>query len=124
MFHYTKDNDNIVTITMDMQGRSANVINEEFGKLWLEMIERLEKEKAEIVGVILTSAKSTFFAGADIDNLYKQTNAQEIFDMCEGLKKQLRRLETLGKPVVAALNGTALRWWIRNRISLSLPNCI
>ena len=108
MFHYTKDNDNIVTITMDMQGRSANVINEEFGKLWLEMIERLEKEKAEIVGVILTSAKSTFFAGADIDNLYKQTNAQEIFDMCEGLKKQLRRLETLGKPVVAALNGTAL----------------
>lgn len=108
MFHYTKDNDNIVTITMDMQGRSANVINAEFGKLWLEMIERLEKEKAEIVGVILTSAKSTFFAGADIDNLYKQTNAQEIFDMCEGLKKQLRRLETLGRPVVAALNGTAL----------------
>ena len=108
MFNYTKDNDNIVTITMDMQGRSANVINAEFGKLWLEMIERLEKEKAEIVGVILTSAKSTFFAGADIDNLYKQTNAQEIFDMCEGLKKQLRRLETLGKPVVAALNGTAL----------------
>ena len=108
MFNYTKDNENIVTITMDMQGRSANVINEEFGKLWLEMIERLEKEKAEIVGVILTSAKSTFFAGADIDNLYKQTNAQEIFDMCEGLKKQLRRLETLGKPVVAALNGTAL----------------
>ena len=108
MFHYTKDNDNIVTITMDMQGRSANVINAEFGKLWLEMIERLEKEKAEIVGVILTSAKSTFFASADIDNLYKQTNAQEIFDMCEGLKKQLRRLETLGRPVVAALNGTAL----------------
>jgi len=93
---------------MDMQGRSANVINEEFGKRWLEMIERLEKEKAEIAGVVLTSAKSTFFAGADIDNLYKQTNAQEIFDMCEGLKKQLRRLETLGKPVVAALNGAAL----------------
>ena len=108
MFHYTKDNDNIVTVTMDMQGRSANVINEEFGKRWLEMIERLEKEKAEIAGVVLTSAKSTFFAGADIDNLYKQTNAQEIFDMCEGLKKQLRRLETLGKPVVAALNGAAL----------------
>lgn len=108
MFNYSKDNDNIVTVTMDMQGRSANVINEDFAKLWLEMIERLEKEKSEIAGVILTSAKSTFFAGADIDNLYKQTNAQEIFDMCEGLKKQLRRLETLGKPVVAALNGAAL----------------
>ena len=108
MFHYTKDNENIVTITMDMQGRSANVINEAFGKLWLETIDKLEKEKAEIAGVILTSAKSTFFAGADIDNLYKQTDAKLIFEMCEGLKAQLRRLETLGKPVVAALNGTAL----------------
>ncbi len=26
MFNYTKDNDNIVTVIMDMQGRSANVI--------------------------------------------------------------------------------------------------
>ena len=108
MFNYSKDNDNIVTITMDMKGRSANVINEDFGKLWLETLNRLEAEKADIAGVVLTSAKSTFFAGADIDNLYKQTNPQEIFDMCEGLKKQLRRLETLGKPVVAALNGAAL----------------
>ncbi len=108
MFKYEKDSDNIVTITMDMQGRSANVINEEFGKLWLETIDRLTAEKNDIAGVILTSAKSTFFAGADIDNLYKQTDAKLIFNMCEGLKAQLRRLETLGKPVVAALNGTAL----------------
>lgn len=108
MFKYEKDQDNIVTVTMDMQGRSANVINEAFGKLWLEMIERLEKEKNDIAGVVLTSAKSTFFAGADIDNLYKQTDAKLIFDMCEGLKAQLRRLEILGKPVVAALNGAAL----------------
>ncbi|MFN8296414.1 MAG: 3-hydroxyacyl-CoA dehydrogenase NAD-binding domain-containing protein [Chitinophagales bacterium] len=108
MFNYSKDNDNIVTITMDMQGRSANVINEEFGKLWLETIDRLTAEKNDITGVVLTSAKSTFFAGADIDNLYKQTDAKLIFEMCEGLKAQLRRLETLGKPVVAALNGAAL----------------
>lgn len=108
MFKYEKDNENIVTVTMDMQGRSANVINEEFGKLWLETIDRLTAEKNEIAGVVLTSAKSTFFAGADIDNLYKQTDAKLIFDMCEGLKEQLRRLETLGKPVVAALNGAAL----------------
>lgn len=108
MFKYEKDNDNIVTVTMDMQGRSANVINEAFGKLWLEMIDRLEKEKNDITGVVLTSAKSTFFAGADIDNLFKQSGAKLIFEMCEGLKAQLRRLEILGKPVVAALNGAAL----------------
>ncbi|HNF48329.1 MAG TPA: 3-hydroxyacyl-CoA dehydrogenase NAD-binding domain-containing protein [Chitinophagales bacterium] len=108
MFHYTKDQDNIVTITMDMQGRSANVINEEFGKLFNETLAKLEAEKNDIAGVILTSAKSTFFAGADIDNLYKQTDAKLIFDMCEQLKAQFRRLETFGKPVVAALNGAAL----------------
>ena len=96
MFHYTKDADNIVTITMDMQNRSANVINEEFGKLFTETLSKLEAEKADISGVILTSAKSTFFAGADIDNLYKQTDAKAIFEMCEGLKAQFRRLETLG----------------------------
>ena len=120
MFKYEKDNDNIVTVTMDMQGRSANVINEEFGNLWLEMINRLEEEKNDIAGVVLASAKSTFFAGADIDNLFKQTDAKLIFDMCEGLKKQLRRLETLGKPVVAALNGAALGGGLRNRKQAAL----
>lgn len=108
MFHYSKDQDNIVTITMDMQGRSANVINAEFGNLIVDTLNKLEAEKDNIDGVVLTSAKSTFFAGADIDNLYKQTDAKEIFDMCEGLKAQFRRLEKLGKPVVAALNGAAL----------------
>ena len=108
MFRYEKDTDNIITITMDMEGRSANVINQDFGKLWSETMDRLEIEKKDIVGVVLTSAKSTFFAGADIDDLYTQTDAALIFEMCEGLKKQLRRLETLGRPVVAALNGAAL----------------
>jgi 3-hydroxyacyl-CoA dehydrogenase/enoyl-CoA hydratase/3-hydroxybutyryl-CoA epimerase len=106
---------------MDMQGRSANVINQEFGKLWLETIDRLEKEKAEIAGVVLTSAKSTFFAGADIDDLFKQTDAKLIFEMCEGLKKQLRRLETLGKPVAGSLKRNCTWWRFRNCVSLSLP---
>jgi 3-hydroxyacyl-CoA dehydrogenase/enoyl-CoA hydratase/3-hydroxybutyryl-CoA epimerase len=108
MFKYEKDAENIVTITMDMQGRSANVINEAFARLWSDTLDRLEKEKSDIAGVILTSAKSTFFAGADIDDLYKQTDSKLIFEMCESLKGQLRRLEVLGKPVVAALNGAAL----------------
>ncbi|MCB9033584.1 MAG: enoyl-CoA hydratase/isomerase family protein [Chitinophagales bacterium] len=108
MFHYEKNQDNIVTITMDMQNRSANVINEAFGKLFTESLAKLEQDKDNIAGVILTSAKSTFFAGADIDNLYKQTDAKAIFEMCEGLKAQFLRLETFGKPVVACLNGAAL----------------
>jgi 3-hydroxyacyl-CoA dehydrogenase/enoyl-CoA hydratase/3-hydroxybutyryl-CoA epimerase len=108
MFHFEKDSDNIVTITMDMQGRSANVLNDEFGKLYADMLQKLEADKANIAGVIITSAKSTFLAGADIDNLYTLTDAKAIFDMCETLKAGFRKLELYGKPVVAALNGAAL----------------
>jgi 3-hydroxyacyl-CoA dehydrogenase/enoyl-CoA hydratase/3-hydroxybutyryl-CoA epimerase len=108
MFRYEKDSDNILTVTMDMQGRSANVINDDFGKLFAEMMDKLTADKANISGVIITSAKSTFLAGADIDHLYTLTDPKAIFDMCESLKAGFRKLETYGKPVVAALNGAAL----------------
>lgn len=107
MFRYEKDQDNIVTITMDMQNRSANVINDEFGQLFADALSKLTAE-TELAGVIIASAKSTFLAGADLDGLYKNTDPKSVFDMCEDLKKGLRKLETLGKPVVAALNGAAL----------------
>ncbi len=108
MFNYEKDNDNIVIVTMDMAGRSANVLNDEFSKDYKETIEKLEAEKDTIKGVVWTSAKKTFLAGADLDNIYSLTDPQAIFNMCEELKSGLRRLETLGKPVVAAINGAAL----------------
>ncbi len=107
MFRYEKDQDNIVTITMDMQNRSANVINEEFGRLFEESLTKLSEEE-NLAGVIITSAKSTFLAGADLENLSKKADAESIFNMAEELKKGFRQLETLGKPVVAALNGAAL----------------
>ncbi|MCO5248438.1 MAG: hypothetical protein M9887_05770 [Chitinophagales bacterium] len=67
MFIYEKDQDNIVTVTMDMQGRSANVINEDFGNLLAETIEKLQKEE-NLAELVITSAKSTFLAGADLEN--------------------------------------------------------
>ena len=106
MFGYNKDANGIVTVTMDMEERSANVLNDDFGKSYETTIKKLEED--DLTGVILTSAKSTFVAGADLDNLYKMTDPKEIFSMVEELKAGFRRLEQLGKPVVAALNGSAL----------------
>ena len=59
---------------------------------------------------MLTSAKKTFFAGGNLDDLvrYTKADAQKVFDQSQPIKKLLRRLETLGKPVVAAINGAAL----------------
>ena len=60
--------------------------------------------------MVLTSAKKTFFAGGNLNMLIRATkdDAQQIYDESMGIKADLRRLETLGKPVVAAINGAAL----------------
>ncbi|MBP6732085.1 MAG: enoyl-CoA hydratase/isomerase family protein [Chitinophagales bacterium] len=105
---YDKDSDNIVTITFDNPTRSANIVNLAFGAAFKETIARLQAEKDSIRGIIITSAKETFFAGADIDEMFAVSDAKYFFDRGNELKAGLRYLETQGKPVVAAINGTAL----------------
>lgn len=109
-FNYQKDSNNIVTVTMDMNG-PVNAMNDEYIALMTETIERLEAERDAIAGVILTSAKSSFFAGGDIKNMLKAVPGVDepaLFAQTESIKSLLRRLEKLGKPVVAAINGAAL----------------
>ena len=108
-FIYEKDSENIVTITMDMTG-AVNAMNDEFIDLMDGTMDRLEKDKDDIAGVIITSAKDTFFAGGDLKKILSFEKGQEekFFKAAEKNKKYLRRLEQLGKPVVAAINGAAL----------------
>ncbi|BAU75014.1 3-hydroxyacyl-CoA dehydrogenase NAD-binding domain-containing protein [Metapseudomonas furukawaii] len=107
---YEKGPDNIVVLTLDMPGQSANTMNAVYREAMAKTLDRLEAEKDAIAGVILTSAKKTFFAGGDLNELVKVTRADagDFYRMVLGIKGQLRRLETLGKPVVAAINGAAL----------------
>ena len=108
---YEKDPDNIVILTMDMPNQSANTMNADFRDAFVATVNRLVEEKDQITGVIITSAKKTFFAGGDLRELVKvqPDNAEEFFSMLgRSITGPLRRLETLGKPVVAAINGTAL----------------
>lgn len=104
---YTKDSEGIVTITMDMPGRSVNVLNEEFMDAFKAVVDRVASDTG-VSGVIITSAKESFVAGAELDFLYKLDNPKDVFDMVQEMKAYQRRLETLGIPVVAALNGAAL----------------
>ncbi len=105
--HYAKDEQHIVTLTLDQPGRSANVINAEFGVALAAALERLQAE-TDLAGVIVISAKKTFMAGGDLAWLYAVTDAAQVFESAEMLKAAFRALETLGVPVVAAINGTAL----------------
>lgn len=111
MFDYKVDGDGIATLTLDMPGRPMNVLD-------LQMIEALDREidrftaDAGVKGVILTSGKSAFMAGADI-HMFKQLTGpdvpvEKVYEFNAIPSRVLRRLETCGKPVVAAINGTAL----------------
>lgn len=101
------DSDGIVTLTLDMPGRSMNVLNDELSAPLADAIARIEADTS-IKGVIVTSGKKEFLAGADIEKVFAMTNAEEAYALAERFKRLLRKLETCGRPVVAALNGTAL----------------
>lgn len=110
MIHYKKDVDNIVTLTLDMKGRTVNVINHEIREAFVPVLRHLqeEKRKGQLRGVILTSAKRTFLAGGDLEYLFQADNGAEVFNFAEEMKNFLRDLERPGVPVVAALNGSAI----------------
>ncbi len=107
---WDQDADGIVTLTLDDPAQRANTMNDDFRSSLLDAVDRLEAEKASITGVIVTSAKDTFFAGGDLRQLIQVTdeNAVEFADGVEKIKAAFRRFEKLGKPTVAALNGAAL----------------
>ena len=106
-FHYEKDATGIVTVTMDMDG-PVNAMNAQFDLLYQEMTDKLCAETG-LKGVILTSAKDTFFAGGDLKWLISVAPGQEdeIFASVSRTKANMRRLEQLGVPVAAAINGAA-----------------
>ncbi|WP_037306712.1 3-hydroxyacyl-CoA dehydrogenase NAD-binding domain-containing protein [Amycolatopsis orientalis] len=107
---WEQDADGIVVLTLDDPKQSANTMNADFRESLGVVVDRLEAEKDSITGVVLTSAKKTFFAGGDLNDLIKAKpeNAAELTEGSALMKSQMRRLEQLGKPVVAAINGAAL----------------
>ncbi len=102
--------DNVVTITFDAPGAPVNTMTEAWEQAFTESVARLHKEKDGFDGVILCSAKKTFFAGAELKDVLKFGEAEgpQVFRWLERVKKQMRALERLGKPVVAAIEGAAL----------------
>ncbi|MEV7565920.1 3-hydroxyacyl-CoA dehydrogenase NAD-binding domain-containing protein [Streptomyces tanashiensis] len=107
---WEQDETGIVTLVLDDPNQSANTMNQAFRASIKAIADRVEAEKDSIRGIIYTSAKKTFFAGGDLKDMVKAgpEHAQDIFDSAIEIKTALRRIETLGKPVVAALNGAAL----------------
>ncbi|MGN6636428.1 MAG: 3-hydroxyacyl-CoA dehydrogenase NAD-binding domain-containing protein, partial [Oryzihumus sp.] len=112
--HYDKDADGIVTLTMDDPTSSANTMNELYQSSMAAAVQRLYDEVAadpqSVTGVVIASAKKTFFAGGNLKNMMAATkdDVADVFAMSETVKAGLRRLELFPRPVVAAINGAAL----------------
>jgi len=107
--------DGVAIITFDMPGRSMNVLNEASIAEYGEAVERVLAE-VNIKGAVVTSAKPTFIAGADLDwvlaladaDLPPNQRAINVYETVMRLQKIFRRTENGGKPFVAAINGLAL----------------
>lgn len=100
----------IATITFDEQGSPVNTMCLQWQDDFETVTRQVEKDREQIRGIILASAKSTFFAGADLKAVMRSSEADgpRVFAEIERIKRHFRTLETLGVPVVTCLNGAAL----------------
>jgi 3-hydroxyacyl-CoA dehydrogenase / enoyl-CoA hydratase / 3-hydroxybutyryl-CoA epimerase len=115
------DGDGIALLTWDVPDRSMNVITLQGIEELSAIVERLAADAA-VKGVVITSGKEAFCAGADLTLLEslgrtfakfvreqgEEAAATRLFEESRKLSLLYRRLETCGKPWVAAINGTAL----------------
>lgn len=104
----------ILTWILDAPGKAVNLLDDAFiasmtGRLDA-LEERLAEKPAAVTGIILTSAKKSFCASADLEAMAAATpaDARTVNDLARQWGLLLRRLETAGVPVVAALNGAAI----------------
>src|SRR5665213_1834940 len=113
---YAVDGDGVATIVWDMPGRTMNVLNAESVAEYEAAVDRAITDAA-VKGVIVTSGKPSFIAGADLPWLEQLTqrgpgeteaaHAKRLYDNLMRSQLLFRRIEKSGKPFVAAINGTA-----------------
>jgi 3-hydroxyacyl-CoA dehydrogenase/enoyl-CoA hydratase/3-hydroxybutyryl-CoA epimerase len=103
--------DGIATLVLDVADKPMNVITPELRTALGEAVDQISKD-AVIKGVIITSGKADFMAGGDLKAMLRRfdqhLSGPELYEQSRQFGDLLRRLETCGKPVVAAIKGLAL----------------
>ena len=107
MINYTLLEDSIALISFDMKNSTMNVLNQESIAAFDEAFDKAVKD-ANVKGIIVTSDKKEFIAGADLKMIAAVKTPEQVMEKSGVLHKLYRKMETCGKPVVAAINGTAL----------------
>ena len=99
--------DGFATLILDNADESMNIVNDAFVADMAEATAAIAADDS-IKGVILTSAKKAFMAGADLKQLVRGYSKQEALAFSQKATQMHRAMETSGKPWVAVLNGLAL----------------
>lgn len=106
-FSAERDADGIVTVIINQSERKMNVIDNNFNEAFAALADSFINDN-KAVGLIITSGKDSFIVGADIEQILTIETHEQAFALAQSLKASLRKLEKGGKPVVAAMTGTAL----------------
>ncbi|MFC1690085.1 3-hydroxyacyl-CoA dehydrogenase NAD-binding domain-containing protein [Pseudomonadota bacterium] len=108
---YAVDQDGIALLTIDLPGKSMNVLTPELMED-LETETRRAADDDAVKGIVITSGKKAFIAGADIKDMVtaydRGMSHKEAAEFSYELNRTLRQIETCGKPVAIAINGLAL----------------
>ncbi|QQD17337.1 enoyl-CoA hydratase/isomerase family protein [Spongiibacter nanhainus] len=109
--HYSVNDQGIAILLMDIPGSNANVMGDDFRDELSAAIDIIAANEA-IKGAVLSSAKNDFMAGGDLKamvDLFADVSDPAIaLEIANSIKPTLRKLETCGKPIVAAINGPAM----------------
>jgi 3-hydroxyacyl-CoA dehydrogenase/enoyl-CoA hydratase/3-hydroxybutyryl-CoA epimerase len=112
-FTTTLGSEGILLATINMPGRSMNVFSTDLMDSLEELLDQVAS-RADVRAVVISSGKSTFLAGADLEmvkgytELADHSSDEQLHQTCGRLGRLFLRLESLGKPFVAAINGLAL----------------
>lgn len=107
MIDYKIDADGIATLSWNVTDRPTNVMNEASIAAFEAAVKRAIGDPM-VKGVIVTSSRKDFVAGGDLDLIRRIDGIEASMAASGPVSAILRRLETSGKPFVAAINGTAL----------------
>jgi len=107
MINTTIDQDGVTTLEWDYPDKSQNVLNAGSMGAFAEAMRNALADPA-VKGILIASAKKDFIAGGDLEMLQQANDPAAFFASIMGWHKLLRGMETGGKPVAAAINGSAL----------------
>ena len=110
-----KDADGIVELIFDQDGKSVNVMGDEYAEAMPKALDELETQQGDLTGIYIRSGKpGQFFAGGDITLMLEMdlhpddAERKRMLDGIIAAKAPLRRLEALGVPIAVGINGAAL----------------